>query len=300
MNGQKAGSVDLSTTVNPVVDLHKGSKDGATLVSKWLCLLLAITLVPLLTGLGVWQLDRADEKQRLLERADQQPVLQSLPIAHDTAQLPQAVRLQANLDDQRLLLLDNRTRQGRVGYELLVLFRDLDSQQWAIVNLGWMEGPTDRSLLPINPLPASVTNRPVTLQGFLVSADPGYQLQHDNWQLGWPKRIQQPDLKQFEQVFGLPLYPAVLRLTESLDVTLKLPLNTEWSLVNMTPTKHLGYAVQWFGLALALLGLLVWYGWLRHPKVAKTRIDDLSGGVGAGMDSEASAASSQQTAGVMR
>jgi cytochrome oxidase assembly protein ShyY1 len=32
----------------------------------------------------------------------------------------------------------------------------------------------------------------------------------------------------------------------------------------MQPQQHLGYAVQWFGLALALAAWLFWYGWLRR------------------------------------
>lgn len=268
----KKGKPEVSALAKtPTADLDKNSKDGATKVSKWLCLLLAITLVPSLAGLGVWQLDRADEKQQLLERADQQPLLKSLPNVSNTALLPQAVRLQVNLDTQRLLLLDNRTRQGRVGYELLSLFQDLGSKRWGIVNLGWAEASMDRSQLPSNPLPSYPSDLSVELRGTLISANAGYQLQQDHWQSGWPKRIQQPDIDKFEQLFGQPLYPAVLRLTEPLHVTLQTPLDTDWSLVNMSPAKHLGYAVQWFGLAFALLALLVWYGWLRHWRGFQSR-----------------------------
>lgn len=36
---------------------------------------------------------------------------------------------------------------------------------------------------------------------------------------------------------------------------------TQWPVVAMGPEKHLGYAVQWFAMALALLGLYLYLGW---------------------------------------
>ncbi|MEH6472724.1 MAG: SURF1 family cytochrome oxidase biogenesis protein, partial [Halopseudomonas sp.] len=73
---------------------------------------------------------------------------------------------------------------------------------------------------------------------------------------------QQPDMERFEALFQRPLYPAVLRLSEPvIDGT-----DTRWKLVVMPPEKHLGYAVQWFGLALALLCWLIWFGWWREKK----------------------------------
>ena len=36
---------------------------------------------------------------------------------------------------------------------------------------------------------------------------------------------------------------------------------TDWPVVAMGPEKHLGYAVQWFAMAAALLGLFLYLGW---------------------------------------
>ena len=34
----------------------------------------------------------------------------------------------------------------------------------------------------------------------------------------------------------------------------------DWPIVSMSPSKHVGYAVQWFALAAALLGLFIYLG----------------------------------------
>ena len=36
---------------------------------------------------------------------------------------------------------------------------------------------------------------------------------------------------------------------------------TNWPVIAMGPEKHLGYAVQWFAMALALFGLYLYLGW---------------------------------------
>ena len=50
-----------------------------------------------------------------------------------------------------------------------------------------------------------------------------------------------------------------------LDFQIELDANAvhgfrrEWKIqTTISPEKHLGYAVQWFGLALALTGLFIW------------------------------------------
>ena len=34
----------------------------------------------------------------------------------------------------------------------------------------------------------------------------------------------------------------------------------DWAITSMSPSQHLGYAVQWFALAAALLALFIYFG----------------------------------------
>ena len=243
----------------------KGTQDSSIKI-KAVCLLLGVMLLPILIGLGLWQLQRADAKRELIKQAQHAPAIYNL--AQQPQQLPGRVELQAKLSSSQLLLLDNRTREGRVGYELLSLFQDAGSGRWGIVNLGWIAAGADRALLPELPLLPGF-EQPVSLKGMQVSAQPGFMLGADLWQPGWPKIIQQPDMAHFEQLFQRPLYPAIVRLTEPVVEG----LDTRWDLVVMPAEKHLGYALQWFALALALLLWLAWFGWWRTRRIASTMLE---------------------------
>jgi surfeit locus 1 family protein len=59
-----------------------------------------------------------------------------------------------------------------------------------------------------------------------------------------------------EPVLGAPVLPRVLRLAPESDHGFR----RDWPTVSMTPQRHYGYAVQWFGLAVALLVMYIAHG----------------------------------------
>lgn len=62
-------------------------------------------------------------------------------------------------------------------------------------------------------------------------------------------------LDRIQKQLGKPLLPFVLRLAPDVDAGYA----REWELrTGLTPERHVGYAVQWFALALALLVLSLW------------------------------------------
>ena len=85
---------------------------------KWMLLAMALLLWPVLVSLGFWQLDRAEQKSELLEswevRAQQTQSLASSDLVRFSS-----VESQGEFDRERWLLLDNRTREGKVGYEVV-------------------------------------------------------------------------------------------------------------------------------------------------------------------------------------
>ena len=64
------------------------------------------------------------------------------------------------------------------------------------------------------------------------------------------------------------LYPAVLQVAEPLIPELKVG----WSVVNMPPEKHLGYALQWFALAFVLAIGMVWLGWQEFHQARRQEV----------------------------
>jgi cytochrome oxidase assembly protein ShyY1 len=218
-------------------------------MSLFVCLLLPVVL-----SLGLWQLERAEEK-RLLETAyvDQ---LAALPV-RPTGELEdfQRVRLEGTFEAGRDFLLDNQTRQGRIGYGVVTPLLADDGRRW-LINRGFVAGDARRERLPEFRTPQG----PVTVIG-VVWPELGLMplLAEDPWGAGWPKRVQRLEV---ERMAGL-LDGAVareIRLEAGQPGVLLAPLLS----MNMPEDKHLGYAMQWFGLAAALCVGFLLFGYRKH------------------------------------
>ncbi len=221
----------------------------------------AFVIVPLLSGLGCWQLERSEHKTALLAQWQQAPSYQGLQ--QPGLQRFDRVRVTGVLDPVRWFLLDNRVRQGVVGYDVIGLLQPSEDSALLLVNLGWVAGGTDRQQLPAISLPAAR----LEVQGRLDLPEGGLQLAADDWGNRWPRRIQQVSLERMTTVIEQPVLPWLLRL----DTELLSGQPTGWQPVTLPPERHLGYAVQWFGLALVWL---VMTGWLLQTLHRSTGIED--------------------------
>ncbi|MBT8124593.1 MAG: SURF1 family protein, partial [Gammaproteobacteria bacterium] len=117
---------------------------------QWRMTLLVLSFLPLLVGLGLWQLFRAEEKRTLLlnyQRLQLQPTvnLNLLKEEQWTDYLP--VHLHGKFDGKRYWLLDNRSRNGFTGYEIVVPFAT--DEYIVLVNIGWVRSSPERSRLPV-------------------------------------------------------------------------------------------------------------------------------------------------------
>lgn len=220
----------------------------------WLPSLLVILLVPGLCSLGVWQLQRADEKRSMLAsfeaRRQAEPItLDELERSREPAY--RRVRLQGHFDADHSLLLDNRIRDGRAGVELLQPFLDQASGKWVLVNRGWLPWP-DRRETPQFTTPDGLMR--LTAWAY-VTPEGGLQLQPAVIRDGWPRligKVESAGLWQQLERVGLPLE---MRLEPG-----PASYRVDWPIVAMSPDKHLGYAVQWFALGAALIGLFIYFG----------------------------------------
>lgn len=221
----------------------------------WPLWLFTLFFLPVLLSLGVWQLDRAEQKRQLQAQIDQQRQLPALPLVELPSSSTPAWRsllLTGRFDPQRIWLLDNRTRNGQAGVEVLQLFHDQPSGYRLVINRGWIAWP-DRRQLPAVPTPEG--NLQLQVEA-LPAPGQGFRLQGPV-STGWPRLITQLDAGALAEQAGLQLLPWTARLQPGSPGALRL----EWPALGMTATKHTAYAVQWFALAAALLILFIWAGY---------------------------------------
>jgi surfeit locus 1 family protein len=218
--------------------------------------LATLALLPVLTGLGFWQLQRADWKQGLIDANAARAVLPPVefhslaPFSRDDQYRPVVARGHYDLEHQ--LLLDNRTREGHPGYEVLTPLLLSDGNLAVLVNRGWVPAHPDRSKLP--DLPA-VSGNIVVNATLKLPPEKIFRLSDvEEARTGWPRVVQQPELALIEELLGYPLQPVILLL----DSAAPHGFRRDWQAVyGVTPDKHRAYAAQWLTLALVLVLIYV-------------------------------------------
>lgn len=212
-------------------------------------LLVSLCLFPLLIFLGFWQLDRAEQKQRILDQynANQQAAPAGVSDMLKATNLQyRSVWLRGGLDASRRIILDNRVKNGRPGYEILEAMTVTGLASKVLVNRGWVQASLNRNQLP----EIKAVNGVVQLRGALYQTLGGYRLDDGIGRVGeWPARVGWISAARAEELFGERFFPYQLRLDQDSPGALQ----TGWATVSVQPAKHTGYAVQWFVMALVLL-----------------------------------------------
>ncbi len=214
-----------------------------------------LIVFPLLLSLGIWQLDRAQQKAALqaamAERVDDLPLDLSLARGLDAKDRFRQARARGHYVVDRQWLQDNRVHHMQPGYHVYSLFELSGSERAVLVNRGWVPTGTDRRILPALPLPQGE----VSLTGRLDRpASVGLALGEVDYRAIGLSVLPYLDVHDLGQAVARDLLPLVLVLDEGQPGALTpdpLPV------ARMGPDKHLGYAVQWFALALALLMIYV-------------------------------------------
>lgn len=218
---------------------------------SWRLSLFVAAFLPLLLSLSYWQWNRAGEVALAEAHLEQMQALPPRPLTRVLAEAEAAVdllpvSLQGHFVPGVRVWLDNRTWRGRAGYELHVPFAAADFDRLVLVNLGWVAGDVDRSVLPQVQLPATR----VVLTGQLAPDRPepavfGPVLERLQGDL----RVQRLDLEALAAEFGKPLFERVL-VADPVG-----PGVQTWNFrpLRLTAARHRGYALQWLGLGLVLM-----------------------------------------------
>lgn len=222
---------------------------------NWKISVFTALFLPLLIGLGFWQLDRAAQKERIQAEYEQKIKQTAQDISTVSAQTPSSdlaflpVVLTGAVDNEHYFLLDNRTHEGKVGFEVISPLYTKDGNTY-LINRGWVPAKSTRDQLPSVPF----LYEEITVKGNIyVPTGDAFILGADQLTAKWPKIIGDTDVLSMGKLLRKTIFPYTIRISQDLHDD----LIRKWPVVNMTPAKHLAYAVQWFAMALALTILFV-------------------------------------------
>lgn len=212
---------------------------------KWLFTGLVVVIAALTSGAGFWQLQRADDKRALLVRLEPNGMIRSYDaLLAYTGEATTRLDLPVDELDAQPVYLENRIVDGRAGYEVFVRARI--GQVGVLVNAGWVPAERTRDKLP------QVALRDVSqLTGLWVPLTEGYLT-------GDPAIEEFPDGRRVQSLLGVDfgaVRPGVVLAEGWLPVTARGPTP------RVGVMTHIGYAVQWFAMTLAVL--VAWMWWIR-------------------------------------
>jgi surfeit locus 1 family protein len=214
-------------------------------------LLLALP-APLFAGLGIWQLERADEKRALMETLsarDKLPPLVLRGLEKDPAALRyRKVEVSGQFESADQFFIENRRLGGKTGFHVITPLRLAGSDVRLLVNRGWVQAG------PGNGLPENVETPkdPVHLVGVAdVPSLPAMTLGGGDSAAGWGKRWPYMTTGLFAATVNYPLQPFVLLQ----DPDSAHGFVRQWPREMPKEAMHIGYAIQWFAFALIAFGL---------------------------------------------
>jgi surfeit locus 1 family protein len=205
--------------------------------------------------LGRWQLNRAAEKEALQASMDAPSgkhlvdAAALLASTNPASLVYQHALLRGQWLADQTVYLDNRQMHAKVGFFAVTPLRLNGSDQLILVQRGWVaRNFEERTKVPGIETPGGL----VTLEGRIAPL-PGKLIE-----LGTPSVTairQNLDLQQFHAQTRLPVLPVILVQTGPASEGLL----RDWPAVNTGVEKHYGYALQWFGIAVAMALLYLWH-----------------------------------------
>jgi len=194
----------------------------------------------LMFSLGIWQLDRAAQKEKLSQER------------HSVG----PIRLSGQWAAQQTLYVDNRQMNAKQGF-FVVTPLITSSTEYVLVERGWI--PRDfmdrKKLAPIATPPGAVTidarqmPDPTPPAVFAKEAASEHPI------------VASINLSDLGKVMPDKAYKGMMQQVGSASEGLK----RDWYEPASGVEKHYGYALQWFAMSATVLGLYLWFQWIK-PK----------------------------------
>lgn len=220
--------------------------------------LAALTLAAMFALLGLWQLDRAAQKQANVAAFSDDGGYAAVA-AGQAVQRFQRLMAQGRYQPERQFLIDRMIVDSRVGYFVITPFEFDRDGPLLLVNRGWLQKPAR----PLQPADIADGTDAATVRGVAgqlprVGIRPQAPLDAGG---SWPRVAVYPTLDELAGSLGREVLPWVLLLDPQPDSGFV----RRWQPQESGPMMHYGYAVQWFAMAIAVIIVLAW----QHKKKSR-------------------------------
>ena len=215
----------------------------------WAALFTAVA-VAACVSLGWWQIGRAREKQALIDsfaRGTRTSVQLTPDVRVDELPRYQHLRALGHYEPAHQVLLDNMpSHGGQPGYRVLTPFRREGSSRLLLVDRGWVSLGASRAVQPDVAVGSDFRAVSGRLDGL---PEPGVRVGTAGVRgdTHWPRVLNFPRQTDVEHVLGARVENRILLL----DPAAPDGFERVWRpSLGFGPERHLGYALQWFALAL--------------------------------------------------
>ena len=208
---------------------------------------LIVATIAFLTSLGFWQLDRANEK-RAIEASIQKANTGIVELIADENRLLEKeyyqVRLKGQYQSNKQFIYDNQIVDQVSGYYVLTPFKLENQPSAIIINRGFIPWNGDREKL------ADVSIKKTKSEIKVQISKPIKRIELKSSEIGnnFPVLIQAIDLVKMSELAGIDFSSMVGLLDASMDDGFV----RKWEPYTGSIEKHIGYAVQWFLMAIVL------------------------------------------------
>ena len=213
--------------------------------------IVALPALIVLLWLGTWQVQRLEWKNQLIEdfesRANAAPIDLPLGVVDRDMEF-RRLGLTGRFDHTKEVFMTGRTYEGNAGFHIVTPFI-LDDGRMILVNRGWVSesyrDPAKRSftLVEGETQLEAIIRFPNKKGYFVPENDP----ENGFWFTLVPAQI--VSHLQLDGQAETAIYAAALRTSD--EIRLPIGARTETNLRN----SHLGYAITWYGIACALIGV---------------------------------------------
>ncbi|MCU7845990.1 MAG: SURF1 family protein [Candidatus Thiodiazotropha sp. (ex Monitilora ramsayi)] len=215
--------------------------------------MIMVFLVPLFSGLGIWQLDRAEQKRNLSASQETRRKMPALSLNNGVPEADDLAFRQVSAEGEYLVdktvLIENRKHLGKTGFHVITPLRLNGSDQVVLVNRGWIplsqyDGIESLALQNNNVEVRGTIHRPQAPAIELGKPDKGVKAIPQ-----WPYLT----LENYSAWSGLQVLPiTILQSPDDPHGFVR-----RWPQSSISDGMHIGYAIQWF--AFALITLIIWW-----------------------------------------